>query len=76
MMRKSLSERKAFLEGKAIQMAESGSFKNAREIRQRLIDLGYGTLVTQVIPDVAEGFNFTYRLDDMCHTHFRGDEHT
>ena len=69
------TEKKVFLEETAIGMAKSGSFKNAHAIRQRLRSLGFGTLVSEVIPDVAEGFNFTYRLDDMCRTHFR-DEHT
>ena len=70
------SEKKAFLEGEAIRMAESGNFKNARAIRQRLIKLRFGALVGEVVPDVAEAFNFAYRLDDMCGKHFRGDEHT
>ena len=70
------SEKKAFLEETAIRMAKSGGFENARVIRQRLIKLGFGALVSEVIPDVAEGFNFADRLDDMCRTNFRKDKHT
>ena len=68
------SQKKAFLEDKAIEMAESGNFDSASEIRHRLIELRFGAPVGEVIPEVAEGFNFTYRLDDMCKQHFRGDQ--
>ena len=66
-------ERKAFLQDKAIEMAESGGFRNARTIRQRLRNLDYGVLVDEVIPDVGApgNFFFTCQLDDACRTHCR-----
>lgn len=67
------AKKKIFLEEKAIQMAETGSFPDASAIRQRLRAHNYGVLVDEVIQDEGTDFDFTYRLDDMCKRHFRGD---
>jgi len=63
------SKRREHLEDTADTMGRSGDFENAHAIRQRLKKRGYGdALVDKVIPEVAEGFNFTYWLDEMCRT--------
>ena len=62
------------MQEKAIEMAESGHFKNAHAIRQRLINCKYGVLVGEAIPDESMGLNFTDRLDHMCKQYFREGE--
>ena len=60
-----------FIQEQAIQMAESGQYKNAQEIRQRLIDLKFGVLVADVISDDLG--NFFDPLERSCRENYKGD---